>query len=262
MSPRSTSGCWRAASGSSGCAPRGCPGWKAPSARRTRWRRRTRTTWRTHVVTAHAAAWQAFAAVAGRVVDGLDLYLHLVDAPGNLASDGLGLTDPEKRRRRRRSAPDFVAWFTRLFLQPTGPAEDTWMPSHLEYAVAGSPRHAGRAAGPRRADEYHGGHLDWYSLDSRSPRRRRLRWSRRRRRRRPAGRQQLLPHRRAVRRHAEHPLVDVRGRPDELRRRPAGHHRPRQAAAHRVRARLRQRLVPRCPPRCRWRRSPRVAASP
>lgn len=117
-----------------------------------------------HVVTAHASAWQAFAAVAGRVVDGLDLYLHLVDEPGNLASDGLGLTDPEK------SAVDglgteFVAWFTRLYLQPAGPAEDSWVPSHLEYA-AGVTVDTPAGPGALVADEYHGGHLDWYSVDA------------------------------------------------------------------------------------------------
>jgi hypothetical protein len=117
-----------------------------------------------YVVTAHAAAWQAFAAIAGRVVDGLDLYLHLVDAPGNLASDGLGLTDPEKGAVDDLGA-EFAAWFTRLYLQPAGPAEDSWVPSHLEYAVGLT---VDTPDGPRAlvADEYHGGHLDWYSVDT------------------------------------------------------------------------------------------------
>jgi hypothetical protein len=47
-----------------------------------------------------------------------------------------------------------------------------------------------------------------------------------------------------VQRHAQHPLVGIRGRSHELRRRPSRHDRPRQAAADRVRSRLRQRLVP------------------
>lgn len=117
-----------------------------------------------YVVTAHASAWQTFAAVAGRVVDGLALYLYLVDDPGNLASDGLGLTDPEKGAVDDLGA-DFVAWFTRLYLQPAGPAEDSWVPSHLEYAVGLS---VDTPDGPRAlvADEYHGGHLDWYSVDA------------------------------------------------------------------------------------------------
>ena len=42
---------------------------------------------------------------------------------------------------------------------------------------------------------------------------------------------------------AEHALVGVRGAAHEFRRGEAGPHRPRQAAAHRIRARLRERLV-------------------
>ncbi len=117
-----------------------------------------------YVVTAHAPAWQVFAAVAGRVVDGLKLYLHLTAAPGNLPSDGLGLTGAEKDAVDALG-PAFVAWFARLYLQPATPADDSWVPSHLEYAAALT---VDASAGPGTlvADEYHGGHLDWYSVDA------------------------------------------------------------------------------------------------
>jgi len=114
-----------------------------------------------HVVTAHAPAWQAFAAVAGRAVDGLSLYEHLMADPGNLASDGLGLTGADQAAVDLLG-PQFVAWFARLYLQPAGPAEDSWRPARLEYS-AGLTTEGG---GTLVADEYHGGHLDWYSVDA------------------------------------------------------------------------------------------------
>jgi len=117
-----------------------------------------------YVVTAHAPAWQTFAAVAGRVVDGLALYLHLAGDTSHLASDGLGLSGADKDAVDGLG-PDFAAWFARLYLQPAGPDEDSWVPSHLEYAVGLT---VNAPDGPRTlvADEYHGGHLDWYSVDA------------------------------------------------------------------------------------------------
>ena len=117
-----------------------------------------------YVVTAHATAWQTFAAVAGRAVDGLALYLHLVADPSHLASDDLGLTGTDKDTVDDLGA-DFAAWFGRLYLQPAGPAEDSWVPSHLEYAV-GLTVDAPGGPGALVADEYHGGHIDWYSVDA------------------------------------------------------------------------------------------------
>ncbi|GAA5196432.1 hypothetical protein GCM10023322_65350 [Rugosimonospora acidiphila] len=117
-----------------------------------------------YVVTAHATAWQTFAAVAGRAVDGLKLYLYLAADPTHRASDGLGLTGPEQDGVDALG-PDFVTWFARLYLPPATPAEDCWVPDHLEYAAALTVDAPGGAA-TLLADEYHGGHLDWYSVDA------------------------------------------------------------------------------------------------
>jgi hypothetical protein len=116
-----------------------------------------------HPVTAHPAVWQTYLAVAGRAVDGMALFEHLVADPGHLASDGLGLTGTDKDTVDTLGG-QFVDWFDRLLHRPEDPGDDSWLPHHLEYGVALS---APTPNGPRTliADEYHGGHLDWYSFD-------------------------------------------------------------------------------------------------
>jgi hypothetical protein len=116
----------------------------------------------TFPLTAHAGNWQSFAAVAERAIDGGKLYLHLLD-PTHLASDGLGLVDPEK------SAIDtlggqFRDWAAGLYDQPAGAHDTSWIPRQLEYSFSVS---VPRGDEPRTlvADEYHGGTLDWFSFD-------------------------------------------------------------------------------------------------
>jgi hypothetical protein len=115
-------------------------------------------------VTAHAAAWQTRAAIAGRAIDGGMLLLHLAD--GGLASDGLGLVDPEK------GAIDtigntFLAWARALYLQPDE-ALQAWNPRHLEYGL-GLSAPAGARPAALAAPEYRGGRLDWFNFDAVQP---------------------------------------------------------------------------------------------
>lgn len=109
---------------------------------------------------AHPEAWSNFAAVANRRMDGAKLYFHL-KAAGNHAYDGIpslaGL-EPQTDNLATR----FVAWFEKLFYQPTAPS--AWEPDRLEYQFA--------CACPEQnnekvfvAEEYFQGHLDWYNLD-------------------------------------------------------------------------------------------------
>lgn len=109
---------------------------------------------------AHPEAWSNFAAVANRRMDGAKFYFH-VKIAGNHASDGIaslvGLeTEADKVAAR------FIAWFEKLFYQPTAPT--AWEPDRLEYQFA--------CACPEQnnekvfvAEEYFQGHLDWYNLD-------------------------------------------------------------------------------------------------
>ncbi len=112
---------------------------------------------------AHGPAWQQFAAVAGRAMDGHRLYEYLKKDPGNKAYDDI----PEVNTQALRDAIDvltgkWLAWFEKLFYQPAENA--SWRPDYLEYQFACSaPRDGQRQT--LVADEYHHGHLDWYNLD-------------------------------------------------------------------------------------------------
>jgi hypothetical protein len=118
---------------------------------------------------AHPDAWSAYAAVAGRRMDGAALYFYLKADPGHHAYDGIaGLAGQEAAVDA--AAARFVAWFERLIYQPAG--ADAWTPDRLEYqfsvaAPVATPAGAAGAVARKvlTAEEYYHGHLDWYNLD-------------------------------------------------------------------------------------------------
>jgi hypothetical protein len=112
---------------------------------------------------AHPEVWQIFAAVAGRRMDGASLYFYLKSDPGHHAYDDITLLDINHQALIDDLAAKFIAWFEKLFYQPTS-GEDAWEPARLEYQFACS---APEAAGEKvfTAEEYYHGHLDWYNFD-------------------------------------------------------------------------------------------------
>ena len=119
------------------------------------------------LICAHPDAWQQFASVAGRMVDGVDLYQYLkkgeliTDLPGGAALPG----EPAGE------AKIFTDWLDRMFLQPVHEEDDAWIPSRFEYNFQCS---APVSTGENSADtgehvftarEYYHGHLDWYNLN-------------------------------------------------------------------------------------------------
>jgi hypothetical protein len=116
--------------------------------------------------------WQQFAAAAGRLMDGWQLYAHR--KAGGHAWDGLPI--PVVQRDDFDDLVDeWITWFDHLFYQPTalpgGEAADAWRPEYLEYQFTLT---APQRGGEQRltADEYYHGRLDWYNLDvdnSRAP---------------------------------------------------------------------------------------------
>lgn len=113
-------------------------------------------------LTAHAANWQTLAAIAARAIDGGALLLHLFE-PGALASDGMGLVDPEKSAIDGLGA-DFLAWWRAQYLQPDAD-HHVWNARHLEYGLRLSAPHGTQPAA-LAVPEYRGGRLDWYSFDA------------------------------------------------------------------------------------------------
>ncbi|MCB9037254.1 MAG: hypothetical protein H6557_11590 [Lewinellaceae bacterium] len=111
-------------------------------------------------ICAHPDTWQQFAAVAGRAVDGLELFLYLKN--GKLLSDLPGgellIEEPEVVTK------PFVEWFDGLFLQPHDPNDNAWKPSQLEYQFqCSAPEKDGEKV--LTAREYYHGHLDWYNFN-------------------------------------------------------------------------------------------------
>jgi hypothetical protein len=116
-------------------------------------------------VCAHPRVWQQFAAVASRLMDGYALYLHLQADPGNTAHDGIGSADTQgKRDAIDAAAEKWVAWFEKLFYQPTGGDNPSWRPEYLEHQFACAAP-TGDTEKVLTAEEYYHGHLDWYNLD-------------------------------------------------------------------------------------------------
>jgi hypothetical protein len=113
------------------------------------------------LVCAHPEAWSSFAAAATRRMNGGKFYFHLKQNGTDHAADGIaalgGLTT-----QTRHLADRFVAWFEKLFYQPT--ASSAWLPDRLEYQFSAS---APEAQGEKVlvAEEYYQGHLDWYNFD-------------------------------------------------------------------------------------------------
>jgi hypothetical protein len=115
-------------------------------------------------ICAHPEAWSSFETAASRLMDGAKLYLHLIASPANHASDSIAAlagmdlqVDPVAKR--------FIAWFEKLFYQPSQPDMDSaWVSDRLEYQFA--------ASTPLKenekvyvAQEYFHGHLDWHNFD-------------------------------------------------------------------------------------------------
>lgn len=116
-------------------------------------------------VCAHSRVWQQFLAVAGRCMDGFELYAYLKADTTHKAHDGVTAANtPAKRDEVDTAAARFIAWFERVFTQPLDRANPSWRPSYLEHQFACSApwRDAEKVL---TAEEYHHGHLDWYSLD-------------------------------------------------------------------------------------------------
>lgn len=110
---------------------------------------------------AHQEVWQTFAAASTRLMDGAALYFYLKGPAPRHAYDGVAVLDIHKDDIDEVAAK-FIAWFERLFYQPTG--QDAWEPSRLEYRFACSAP-AVTDEKVLTADEYYHGHLDWYNFD-------------------------------------------------------------------------------------------------
>ncbi len=114
---------------------------------------------------AHLEVSQAYAAVAGRALDGGALHAQLTAVPPGAPYDGVaGIADADKPALDAL-AGRFLAWFADLVVPPAGVEEDCWDPARLEYRFRAAAPNADGSARRYAAREYHGGRLDWWHLD-------------------------------------------------------------------------------------------------
>lgn len=106
-------------------------------------------------ICAHPEAWAAFAAVAGRRMDGGKLLLHLRD--GGAASDGIAEVAGSEAQVDALGER-LVDWFARLVAEPAN--DPAWQPERLEYRFA-----CGDGEKVLGAEEYFHGNLDWFAFD-------------------------------------------------------------------------------------------------
>lgn len=119
-------------------------------------------------IVAHSAVWQRFDAVAGKMIDGGGLFLHLAEAATHRASDGIaGLTGPDALAIDGLG-DGFVAWVRALLAMPE-PGQDGWRPERLEYAASvttiAAPGNETRDDEVLVAEEISDGRVDWYHFD-------------------------------------------------------------------------------------------------
>lgn len=112
-------------------------------------------------VYAHRRGWQQYAALAGRAIDGGDLYVYLAD-PTHHASDGITLVSATDQGKLDGLGTEFQNWVNATYSQPA--QEAAWQSEYLEYQFACSAPQAGNPV-VLVADEYAQGHIDWYSFD-------------------------------------------------------------------------------------------------
>lgn len=116
------------------------------------------------MVCAHRDSWQAVAALAGRAMDGFLLLQHLRVA-GQHAHDLIVLDNAASAPAIEAAEQSFIAWYDRLFYQPSEGVGNAWQTAKLEYAFDTSAPQPDGSELHLMADEYFHGHLDWYNLD-------------------------------------------------------------------------------------------------
>ncbi len=113
-------------------------------------------------ICAHPSAQQSFAAVAGRAIDGYELYRNLVDGTG---FDVPNLTQQQSDElSNAQLARGFVDWIRGVFLLPPEGGNPAWDASRFEYRFGCA---AMTDAGEKKlvAEEYASGSVDWPVFD-------------------------------------------------------------------------------------------------
>jgi hypothetical protein len=117
---------------------------------------------------ANPAVWATMQAVAGRRMDGYELYLHVKG--GGDADTGIDTIPILHHTPLVNAGKKLVAWFDALIDQPTGvttadpDGNATWDPRRLEHRFSIAASAVGGGEKTLTAREYPGGQLDWHAF--------------------------------------------------------------------------------------------------
>lgn len=118
---------------------------------------------------------QLFAAASGRVIDGYKLFTDgtTMDPGGTQTGFVLWLesavnTDISNAEKTefKNAVADLAAWHGRTYSQPPDSGLSSWLPSQLEYKFTMTSGQGQQQGVTLTAEQYYGGHLDWYSFDA------------------------------------------------------------------------------------------------
>jgi hypothetical protein len=113
-------------------------------------------------------AEQFLASVGGLIADGVAIWRSAQNGDHDSWLDGKPGGDKAALKTIAAAfLEDCTNQLRRLFTEPDVPADSAWLPNHLEYqfSVAGQPA-TNRPQTVLSAEQYPGGHLDWFSFDS------------------------------------------------------------------------------------------------
>lgn len=116
-------------------------------------------------ICSHPEVFETFQALAGRAMDGGALLQYLLADPSHNAYDGVAGVAHTDQVPLNNRAQRFLAWTARFLDQPRSPADDAWVPEHLDYQFAVSAPLSDGTEKVYVADDFSSPHLGWYSLD-------------------------------------------------------------------------------------------------
>jgi hypothetical protein len=100
-----------------------------------------------------------------RALDANALLSEVTSGAHDVRVDGFPGLSAADRARLKQAGRDLCTWFLAQYSQPASDADDAWNPRFLEYQFSVATESTERGQAVLAADQYPGGHLDWFAFD-------------------------------------------------------------------------------------------------
>lgn len=110
-------------------------------------------------------AWQMLEAAKGRIIDGGKLMEGIKSATHTTWLNSILSLSQNEKKILNTMEEEIISWFNHLYSKPAENEEYAWSPPYLEYQLSCSAPEHKKKQTVLVADQYHHGHLDWYSFD-------------------------------------------------------------------------------------------------